>query len=110
MTNITFDTDFTKIYEKMDGAQKRRGRYMLANQMLSDMNSFVPKQEGNLRTAVSVSLDGSEIYYHMPYAKKQYTQQHFKYTTPGTGPHWDKKAKGMYMKIWEATYVKGAGF
>lgn len=62
------------------------------------MDKYVPKDEGNLRTVVSYGIDGSYIEYEMPYAEYQYygmrkdgTRVVKNYTTPGTGPYWDKR-------------------
>lgn len=104
---INLDGAMTKL---SDGALKR-GQYALANQALADMNQYVPKRESNLRTAVSMGIDGTEIIYNMPYAKAQfYAPGGWKYTTPGTGPRWDEKAKGIHMDDWENAFVKGAGW
>lgn len=66
-----------------------------------EMDRFVPMDEGNLRL---YKIDGRFINYNQPYAEIQYygiingkpiPEDH--YTTPGTGPYWDKKmwtAKG----------------
>lgn len=110
MSKISVDIDFSGVENKFSDRNIQRGRYALGNQMLSDMNQFVPRQEGNLRTAVSMSLDATEIHYNMPYAEKQFTTHFSNYTTPGTGPRWDEKAKGMYMSAWVKAFTKGADF
>lgn len=60
------------------------------------MDKYVPMKEGNLRTIVD--LDKNTITYESPYASYQYygkrkdkTHVVKKYTTPGTGPKWDKR-------------------
>lgn len=62
------------------------------------MDKYVPMDEGNLRTVVSFSIDGTEIIYESPYAEYQYygirkdgTHVVMNYTTPGTGPYWDER-------------------
>jgi len=102
------------IRSKLSPQAMLSGRRALANQMLADMHRFVPKKDNNLRMAVSIAPDGSEIIYSMPYAKAQYYGTNGKavfrkYTTPGTGPRWDLQAKGLYMSSWERAYLKGAG-
>lgn len=57
------------------------------------MDKYVPKDTGNLRE--NVILDSDSITYQSPYAHAQYVG-HTKgpvlnYTTPGTGPYWDKR-------------------
>lgn len=60
------------------------------------MDKYVPMDEGNLRTIVSI--DESSIRYEMPYARYQYygiredgTHKVKHYTTPGTKSYWDKR-------------------
>ena len=59
------------------------------------MDKYVPKRDGNLRTIVDIQTD--LITYEQDYAKYQYygirkdgTHAVSNYTTPGTGPYWDK--------------------
>lgn len=65
------------------------------------MDEFVPKslgtEGGNLRETVDLS-DPQYIVYEMPYAEYQYygirkdgTRKVRNYSTPGTGPYWDKQ-------------------
>lgn len=108
MTKVSVNIDFAGVDRKFSEQNKQRGRRAMANQMLADMNPYVPKKEGFLRTATSISIDGSEIYYHMNYAKKQFTKRHRNYTEAGTGPRWDLKAAGLHMRDWEKAYVGGA--
>ncbi len=110
MAKVTVDIDLKGIEEKFSEANLQRGRRALANQALADMNQYVPKQEGNLRQASSIDIDGSAINYHSKYAKRQYhAPGGWNYTTPGTGPKWDEKAKGNHGKDWVKAFVKGAG-
>ena len=60
------------------------------------MTRYVPKDEGILRTTVSIKAD--TITYQSPYASYQYygvredgSHKVVNYTTAGTGPYWDKK-------------------
>ena len=103
------EIDLDGVMAKLSGHALQRGRYALANQALADMNQYVPKREGDLRTAVSMGLDGTEIIYNMPYAKAQfYAPGGWDYTTPGTGPRWNDKAKGIHMESWQNAFIKGA--
>ena len=61
------------------------------------MDKYVPMDEGNLRINVDLS-DPTVIIYESPYARYQYygiredgTHKVKNYTTPGTGPYWDKR-------------------
>ena len=60
------------------------------------MDKYIPMDNGDLRTNISVEKD--RITYESPYASYQYYGQRKdgthvvkKYTTPGTGPYWDKR-------------------
>lgn len=66
------------------------------NTCYKHMDKYVPMREGNLRTIVDIQSDS--ITYESPYAKYQYrgeredgSRKVKKYTTPGTGPYWDKR-------------------
>ena len=68
------------------------------------MDKYVPKDIGNLRTIVDLS-NPNYIVYEMPYARYQYygiredgTHQVHNYTTPGTGPYWDKRMASAEMQ------------
>lgn len=57
------------------------------------MDKYVPKDTGALRDTVVKGTD--YIKYNMPYAHAQYVGYTkgpvLNYTTPGTGPYWDKR-------------------
>lgn len=60
------------------------------------MDAYIPKDEGNLRIDKDIGSD--YVTYESPYARYQYygvredgTHQVKNYTTPGTGPYWDKR-------------------
>lgn len=69
----------------------------LQNSCYKHMDKYVPRREGNLRIIVDLS-DPQYIVYESPYAHYQYlgmredgTHVVNNYTTPGTGPYWDKR-------------------
>ena len=73
-----------------------RVQKFFTNTCYKHMDKYVPKDEGNLRTIVDV--ESKSITYEMPYAHYQYigmkedgTHVIKNYTTPGTGPYWDKR-------------------
>ena len=74
-----------------------KGQYALANQVYADMNNYVPALDYDLRNQSSIASDNKSIYYNVPYARKQFYTQFQNYTTPGTGPRWDKKAKSIHL-------------
>ena len=78
--------------------QNGRVQRFFTNTCYKHMDKYVPKDEGNLRTIVD--LTSNTITYEMPYALYQYygireDETHRinpkNYTTPGTGPYWDKR-------------------
>ncbi|CAJ1225761.1 minor capsid protein [Lactiplantibacillus xiangfangensis] len=90
----------------------KRGQYALVNQAMSDMEQFVPKDQGHLRDSVHATADGNQITYAMPYAKAQFygiINGHpvHNYTTPGTTKRWDLKAKSMFMDSWVKAFTEG---
>lgn len=67
------------------------------------MDKYVPQRDGNLRTIVDIQP--SSITYEQGYASYQYkgvredgTHKVQNYTTPGTGPYWDKRMVSAEMK------------
>lgn len=73
-----------------------RVQKFFTNSCYRHMDKYVPMDEGNLR--INVTIDNNSITYESPYARYQYygmredgTRQVQNYTTPGTGPHWDKR-------------------
>lgn len=67
------------------------------------MDKYVPLNEGRLRS--NVQVDEDSITYQTSYAKYQFygkrqdgSHKVRHYTTPGTGPHWDKRMKSVEMK------------
>lgn len=67
------------------------------------MDKYVPMDKGYLRTIVDEQPNS--ITYEMPYARYQYygirddgTHYVSNYTTPGTGPYWDKRMVSTEMQ------------
>lgn len=109
MLKVDTTIDLTKMKQKLSPQNLKRGQYALANQMLADMNQFVPARDYFLRNSATINIDGGAINYNVPYARKQFYLQHSNYTTPGTGPRWDLRAKSKYMASWKRVYIKGVG-
>ena len=107
---VSVKVDLGGVTRKLSQANLNRGQYAMANQMLADMNQFVPKKESSLRTTGHVSADGKQVVWNTPYAKRQfYAPGGFKYSTPGTGPRWDLKAKPIFINDWTKAFKGGAG-
>ena len=65
------------------------------------MDKYVPKDNGLLREIVTI--DSNSITYEQEYAHAQYIGevnggQVVNYTTPGTGPYWDKRMVSAEMQ------------
>ena len=104
---ISITVDLGRINKKFGPNAKKVAEYAIANQAMLDMERFVPLRDGDLRGSGHVS--GNQIVYNAVYARAQFYGSSYnkhrsfkfsKYTTPGTGPRWDLKAKGMYGDKW----------
>ena len=67
------------------------------------MDKYVPKDNGILRE--NVTIDSNSITYEQEYASYQYygerkdgSHKVSNYTTPGTGPYWDKRMVSADMQ------------
>lgn len=72
------------------------------NTCYKHMDKYVLMDEGNLRTNVDLS-NPTQIVYESPYAHAQYIgivngSEVKNYTTPGTGPYWDKRMVSAEMQ------------
>lgn len=72
-----------------------RVQKFFTNTCYKHMDKYVPMDKGDLRTNVDVQSDS--ITYESPYAEYQYYGMRQdgsavvkNYTTPGTGPYWDR--------------------
>ncbi|WP_342515493.1 minor capsid protein [Sutcliffiella sp. FSL R7-0096] len=106
MVRVTVDLNNVK--QKLEQKNVDRGRYALANQALADMNQYVPMDEGTLRQTATIDIDGKAINYNTPYARRLFYMYMYNYTTPGTGPRWDNKAKASHTPHWVKAFLKGA--
>lgn len=112
---VSVQIDLKNVKKKFSDGNVKRGRYAAANQVLADMNNYVPALNHHLRNSGTIDLDGQGINWSTPYAKAQFYGKVGKggypvrnYTTPGTGPRWDLKAQGIHMADWERAFMKGA--
>ncbi|AMQ06732.1 minor capsid protein [Sporosarcina psychrophila] len=107
MTRVTINLDGVKA--RISQEAMNRGRYALANQAMADMDQFIPMLSGALRMTATIDIDGGGINYNTPYSNKLFYMYMHNYTTPGTGPRWDLKAKGAFMSDWINAFTRGAG-
>ena|SRR5699024_611528 len=108
MAHVSVNLDGVR--KKLSIQSHQRGQYAVANQALSDMNPFVPKKKGILRMTGHVEGGGEYVVWNTPYVARMFYIMMYNYTTPGTGPRWDNKAKAMFMSDWIKAYMKGAGY
>lgn len=122
--------DLRGVKAKVSPEAFARGKLAMTNQMLLDMEPYVPKMRGDLRASGHAYTD--KIVYAMPYARLRYygwkkpkgfffSEKQRRYffankdellrhkPTPGTGPRWDVKAKARHMGSWKKVMLKGMG-
>ena len=115
-TKVTVKVDLRGIEKKVSPTALAKGRFAMANQMMMDMNRFIPRKDGTLRGSGNVQRDS--IVYNTPYARAQFYGSSYnkkrsftfsRYTTPGTGKRWDLRAAALYAKDWGKVGLKGMG-
>lgn len=115
-TSVSVKVDIKGIEKKVSAASLAKGKLAIANQMLLDMDSFVPLKGGDLRGSGHVQRDS--VVYNTPYARAQFYGSSYnkrssftfnRYTTPGTGKRWDKKATALHAKDWGKVGLKAMG-
>ena len=86
---IYIDLSSIKKKYKLDG----RATAYLTSLVQKHMDKQIPMRTGNLRNQHTKTIN--TLTYEMPYAHAQYIGytkgQVVHYTTPGTGPYWDKR-------------------
>ncbi|MDT2781389.1 minor capsid protein [Vagococcus fluvialis] len=112
---VKVSIDLASVYKNTNKHNIERAKLSMINQMLSDMQPFIPNDQGILQQTGTIGVDKSSLHWVTPYARAQYYGTNGKavfsnYTTPGTGPYWDLKAKGLFMSDWMDVFTKGAGF
>lgn len=107
---MAIEIDLDGVFEKLSDGNIKRGQYNMAQRMHATMNeNFVPMRDGNLRALSNVSPDGKSINWNSVYSRRHYyAPGTWDYTTPGTGPKWDEKAKGVFMSDWIEAFKEGA--
>lgn len=103
------ETDFSSLYDTFSDSNLQSANLAYTERALDDMQYYVPLEFGPLRASGSVVDHETIEWTEAQYAGVQYYAQFQNYTTPGTGPYWDKVASGNHMKSWEKTYLGGLG-
>lgn len=106
---VNAEVDFNDLYNTFSDSGLKSANLEYTNQAFSDMQRYVPMEFGPLRSSGNVVDYETIVWNQTPYAAVQYYTQFQNYTTPGTGPHWDKVATGNHMRDWEQVYVRGLG-
>ncbi|MGX6979117.1 minor capsid protein [Vagococcus elongatus] len=115
---VKIKVDIANIERKLSAGNLKRARVIMMNQMLMDMQPFVPNDMGTLQQTGTIGVDRKSLHWVTPYAKPMYygmiKNLHGVYfiknwTTPGTGPYWDLRAKGLFMSDWEKVFLRGLG-
>ncbi len=93
----------SKIEKKLRIEDNGPAQAFMTNTCYKAMDKYVPQDNGDLRTNVDIRTDS--ITYESEYAEYQYYGQRQDgshkvrhYTTPGTGPYWDKRMISADMK------------
>lgn len=105
MTQINVDLHLNGLFSN---ANIDKARYVTANQMIADMDQFVPYKVGTLSQSVHINADGSQITYTTPYAKAQFygiingspVRNYTRSEHPMASKRWDLRAKALYGQQW----------
>ena len=113
--NVKFDVDvdINEIKKAVSKDSFKRGKFVMANQAMLDMDQYVPRKDGNLRAGASVTSDGM-VKYPGPYGRAQYFGTNgivtFRnYSTPGTGKKWDERVPQHTRNNWGKVALKAMG-
>lgn len=110
MADMAIHLDVSNVDQLLSSTNKQKAKLALASQMASDMEAYVPLRKGALRANVTITPD--RLSYGAVYARAQYYGTNgivsfHHYTTEGTGPKWDEKAKSDHMDDWIDTFKRG---
>lgn len=103
------DINFNALYDMFSDSNLESANLAYTKQAFEDMQPYVPLEFGPLRESGSVVDHETIVWMEAQYAAVQYYTQFQNYTTPGTGPYWDKVASGNHMSGWEKAYLGGLG-
>lgn len=106
---MDIDIDFTDLHRMFSDNNLENANREFTVQAGEQMQPYVPKEFGPLRGSKVVQDYETLVWDGLVYAPIQYYTQFQNYTTPGTGPYWDKVASGNHMTDWEQAYLRGLG-
>lgn len=115
-TSVSVKIDLKGIEKKVSSSALAKGKLAIANQMMIDMQPFIPRKSGELSGSGQATRDG--VRYPGPYARAQFYGSSYnkhrsfafsRYTTPGTGKRWDLKASVLHVKDWGKTGLRAMG-
>lgn len=112
MANINVNLNLDR---RFSTANVNKARYVMANQMMADMDQFVPYKAGTLSQSVHINANGSQITYTTPYARAQFygivngspVRNYTRSEHPRASKRWDLRAKALYGQQW-AKIAKGS--
>lgn len=112
--SITAKVDIRGVERKVSDSQMKRARPVVADQILTDTDRYVPMKDGDLRASGHVANGGEHVVWNTVYAKAQYEGKNGravfrKYTTSGTGKKWYAKAEQNHMDDWVETAADALG-
>lgn len=105
MANINVNLNLDR---RFSTANVNKARYVMANQMMADMDQFVPYKAGTLSQSVHINANGSQITYTTPYARAQFygivngspVRNYTRSEHPRASKRWDLRAKALYGQQW----------
>lgn len=128
MVKVAVKVDLKGLEKKVSPQNFKRGQMAMANQMLMDMNKYVPERSGALRASGHAAQDRviwSTVYARIVFYGRRrkgfFSDRQRRYffankerllaqkPRAGTGPRWDKKATPKHSKEWARVALKGMG-
>lgn len=113
--SVSVQIDISEIEKLLTAENEKKAKIAVANQMIIDMDKFVPMRHGTLRASGHVQSSGDiGVVYTTVYARAHFygtngIVRFRKYTTSGTGKRWDEKAQSRYSEQWAEVAKKGLG-
>lgn len=99
--NIDITIDISRL-EHATTEQMENAQQLLAERVMQNCKSFVPKDTGALRKSASIGESGKTVEWTVDYAQYVYNFEDVSFTTAGTCGHWFERAKQQYLKKWVA--------